>query len=759
MARRILSVLVLPYLMVALCIPALGQAAKPAAKAGGFKPDDKVEVREGDEWSAATIVKQEGRKILIRYEDGTEEWVTSDRLRQPGVAGKAPAAADKPAGPAKPVAPAKPAVKEQFAVGAKIEVKDHSSWDPATIKNRDGDLYLVATDRFPTQFHWKWAHVSGVRKIGSSKEGPSRAKTVGVHNQSIDKARLEARKAFANIEEELAADATRGDKAASPFAAAPYDKPISDVKFDKVNDLLAAGAPAKLGVFDPLPAAAAKLSGKPVTIKGKGEWPKESVETVLIGGGKGVVPHYSGSASDMRTLRIELLDLAGGKNVGMIKADPLSKPMALSPSGNRMAGVAHGFHSGTRKRVDIFELAPGATELEHLISFTPYVTSEYHWKDVEWVSFADDDHLMTCTWQGDLICWDPAKATALWRIKTADGTYPVVSPGARQVAVLTDQGITIIDAIAGKVLCVAEGRRSSGSVAFSPDGKRLIGLSGRTVFGWDLEKGAALPEIGLPMASHGDVIPLSARFVLIGGSDLLDLDKKVVVWRYTKGGSNVFFHAGRCWMLTGGHRAEQTVLSSSVLPHANAVKMADTVKIGEGLLVKPGSAVALSVTLEATPEQQQKIAAAITEQLQKLGIKVDPASPIKLIARTETGKTTEQEYQRRGIGNPFSRETEKVTVTEKITRIFFEHEGKVAWESRTSSGAPMFVQAKEGETIGQAVQAASQFNVSFLESVRVPAYVPAPIEKPWLGTSAWTTNGVGKDELAARPAAAGDGLD
>jgi hypothetical protein len=87
----------------------------------------------------------------------------------------------------------------------------------------------------------------------------------------------------------------------------------------------------------------------------------------------------------------------------------------------------------------------------------------------------------------------------------------------------------------------------------------------------------------------------------------------------------------------------------------------------------------------------------------------------------------------------------------------------------------MFVNAKQGQTIGQAVQAASVFNVRFLESVRVPAYVPAVSDTPWLGESTWTIKGVGNDRrivqalpkapvgggaaAAAAPATKGDGLD
>jgi hypothetical protein len=173
----------------------------------------------------------------------------------------------------------------------------------------------------------------------------------------------------------------------------------------------------------------------------------------------------------------------------------------------------------------------------------------------------------------------------------------------------------------------------------------------------------------------------------------------------------------------------------------------------------------LSVAIEAPPDQQQRIVAAMTDQLARAGIKVNPNSPIKLNARTEQGRTTQQTYQVREFGRPFNRGTETVSVTEKITRVYFEIDGKVAWESRTSSGgAPMFVHSRQGQTINDAVQAGNQFNAAFLESVRVPPYVPRPNDAPWLGESAWGLSGIGKDRLNPQPpapaaAAAGDGLE
>lgn len=67
MTRRLRHTFVLLCVGLALSAggvaTALGQAAANASRqTTTFKPDQEVEVREGDEWSPATILKREGRK-------------------------------------------------------------------------------------------------------------------------------------------------------------------------------------------------------------------------------------------------------------------------------------------------------------------------------------------------------------------------------------------------------------------------------------------------------------------------------------------------------------------------------------------------------------------------------------------------------------------------------------------------------------------------------------------------------------------------
>lgn len=105
-------------------------AAAPVLMAAEFHTNEKVEVREGDSWSHATVLKKEGRKYFIHYADSSssdDEWVWESRMRLSGTGGDGPGAAATPsaasdvspaaaatpaAPPAASPAPATPAVPE-----------------------------------------------------------------------------------------------------------------------------------------------------------------------------------------------------------------------------------------------------------------------------------------------------------------------------------------------------------------------------------------------------------------------------------------------------------------------------------------------------------------------------------------------------------------------------------------------------------------------------------------------------------------------
>jgi hypothetical protein len=321
---------------------------------------------------------------------------------------------------------------------------------------------------------------------------------------------------------------------------------------------------------------------------------------------------------------------------------------------------------------------------------------------------------------------------------------PALSPGGKQVAILTSDALVVLDALTGKALCSIPQSRPVRQLAFTPDGKRVVGSDGAGVVSyWDLSRGEWGGDIGV--GARGEAVPANGRFVLVGGTDLLDLDKKIVVWQYTGAQSNdAHAFGGRCFVVTDKDR--RTVLVAASLPNASALKLADKLAFGQALALRPGGSVALNITVEGPEDQRQRIAAALTEQLRQSGIRIDPASPVKLYARTETGKTNTQTYEVRKFGS-FETKTETVSTTEKLTKLGFEFNGKVVWETVSSTGAflPPMVMTTGGKSINETVQEQTKYNAGWLESVRLPNYLPVPTDQPWTGASHWTVQGVADD--------------
>lgn len=722
--------------IVLLSGQALGQATT-------FAPDQKIEVREGDEWSNATVVKREGRKYQIKYEDGTEEWVTADRLRATGAgdagdaakpadgAGSAPNAAT----PAKPSAPKGPP-QPSFPVsnGMKLESKWGGSWREAVVKQKSANGWILV-NYTPGPF-LEWVEPWRLRKIGDKTDAIPYARP----NDTLHKPEPPPKQAPG----EKPAEEKRND----PFAPKAYDKPVTDAKIDNAEDILPTGGAKALTQFDAIPETP-KLQERAYVLRGKQERGSGGPADVLFAGTRAMAVYTSGHGGDAKTAQVETIDLAGGKNMGTSEFDPLSNPIAMSASGKRVLGRAHGFFGGTRNRVDLFDV-PTSGAPKHVISFVPYLPQSDTGKsgvDVDWAAFLDDDHILTCSNGGMLVLWDAPKATATWRVPVLGRAMPALSPGGKQLAVMTSDGLVILDPLTGKALCSIDGSRQVDSLSFTPDGKRVVGSTGTIISSWDLEKGEMAGDIGMPMnGARGNVVAASPTTVLVGGTDLLDLERKCVIWRYMGAGAadGASAFGGRCWAIV--RDGDRTLLTAASLPHPAAEQAARTVGV-QSLLVKPGDTVSLEVAIEGTPEQQKKIADAITAQLRRNGIGVAAGQPVKLIARTEQGKTESRTYERRNFGGfgPPSRETETVSVTEKITRIYFEANGQVAWENRTVSTAPWMVNSKQGESIGSAVNAASSFNLQFLESVRVPVYVPQPAETVGFGQSRWSMGGVKDD--------------
>ena len=734
---------------------ARGTAPAAAGTAGAYKPGQAVEVREGQAWSAAKVTKREGRKYQVRRADGTEAWVTADQLRPAGSGRgdgeRTPAATRKgaakgAAGKAEAGAPNGDKA-EAFASGARVEVAHKGTWQAATVKRRDGDLYLVALEHRDRERLWYWVTARSVRRAGSDKAlPPAGFEGVMVGADSVELARLKAERQLGAPEPESAEATTAPAKPGGLSTGSREALAIAPAAFD--------AAPRRLAEFDPAPAPG-KVARDAIPVKAG------TSNQLVIAGSRALVVTTRGNLTEAS----ELVDLAAGRSLGRVRdGEGLIKPFAYAPA----AGVVLGRHYGEKdsdgmRHLDVHTIRPSAPPtLRPVVSFEPFWRENYAQVDFAAFVGGGGDHVVTFNDGGLLVVWEAAAKSAIWRTDGQRYVLPAVSPGGRQVAVLGAAGLAVHDAMTGAPLCRVPGGGVTSALAFTPDGKRVVGLGKRIVMCWDLAAGTRMPDIALPAEPGwpGGVQPIDNRFVLVGGGDLLDLDKKLVVWNYRFGENDrsgpPVVHGGRCWFLTGYQKDTRT-LSGVALPHPAARAAADAIAPGQGLLLAPGGRVRLTVELEAAPELRQQIVEALTERLRQQEITVDPDSRLTLAARTVPGKVAEVTYYVEGPRNQFNvrHSVAKVAhVQEKNTRLSIEFDGQVAWERVTVCPIPFeFGKPKPALKPGEAYVSSYRYDPSYLLTAPVPSFVPVPVA--WAGGSRWSAGGVTDERRPQPPPPAG----
>jgi hypothetical protein len=144
---------------------------------------------------------------LQRLQEQVEK--TKEQVERRGGHRKKQGDEDKPPSNSKSKPTSKPATtpkkgRDNFAVGAKVQAKQASTWKPALIKVRDRDLYLVVYDDEKERAAWEWVHVGIVRKVGSDKEWPEPGAGVRVGDSTVPKAKEQAVKDLANLQGKLA---------------------------------------------------------------------------------------------------------------------------------------------------------------------------------------------------------------------------------------------------------------------------------------------------------------------------------------------------------------------------------------------------------------------------------------------------------------------------------------------------------------------------------------------------------------------------
>ncbi len=441
--------------------------------------------------------------------------------------------------------------------------------------------------------------------------------------------------------------------------------------------------------------------------------------------------------------QVVCFDLKRGKVLGTLTLPEGMYVADLSPSGLRMLVRGDRFSMRVSKDASMRDLMGDQSEQVYLwglgdgpakqvAAWQPYSGTR---AGITMTAFLDDNHVVTAGGRQSMIVWETAEQKAVYSVALSPACVPAVSPGGKQIALASKEGIFVIDANSGTPLAKLPGE-PVGYMQFSfrSDGRQLAAAAGGRLQVWDLEKGTRIREIRFTgWISSRPLTWVGPEHILVNGTDLVDLQRRVVLWRYQwqglpPAGATV---AGLYWTFIADVMRGQRALVAMKLPHPVAVQAAERLAPESILAVKPGSEVSVQVSVAASAEEQQAIRNALVRQLEENGVRVVDGGKLVLKAGTGQGETVDVTY-RSQMGRGGGGSTQ---VTEQVSTLAMTEGGHVLWQVQQVKGAPMFVQRTQDESLDSAIAKKLKPSVEFFLNIPIPKYAARPGKDGTYGTS------------------------
>jgi hypothetical protein len=433
--------------------------------------------------------------------------------------------------------------------------------------------------------------------------------------------------------------------------------------------------------------------------------------------------------------RMETANLRQRKSLGSTNVVGGAKQCYLSPSGSRALIVAEeGFHNA-KARLDVWSMK-GAKPVEE-ITWWPFASAKDQWfaNEIVWADWIDDDQLLVVNGAGTTVLWrlDSKKARAIYQIDANGRCTPSLSPGRAYMALATPRGVEIYRAINGEILARMEDvRPGTGQVAFNNDCTKLACVSGKSIYIWNAGTGKLERDFDCTNLHQGEVTWLDNDHLLVGGTDVVDIPHRLILWRYEPTNMPAVSRGAWRWLVMSSNNILGLVPTKVLQPEVlAAAKGLDPDSL---LALKPGAKVSLDVQVGG--EDQQKAESALRRALEQNGIKVVPDSPLRMSARIVTGQSETKEY---GTGFFNRQNVEQVTATSKHYEVELTVDGQSVWKNTSviqSGGSPPVIWMKAGETGQQALDRENaERSAYFSFSMAIPRYVVQPKYAGPLGTS------------------------
>ncbi|HYO24807.1 MAG TPA: SHD1 domain-containing protein [Lacipirellulaceae bacterium] len=500
--------------------------------------------------------------------------------------------------------------------------------------------------------------------------------------------------------------------------------PLAPVDFRSIRRIVSLGGSEGTFAPDPAPSGPPEWTPRPLGLN-----PRTGFFEKLVGmsfaprAARAMVAHRGGAGIHDDQSRVEICDLKSGRVTAMLPGPRNLKLAALSPSGTRLATISE-VETFTDGPLQVWEI--GDSELKPLKSWN--VIAGEHQRRLEWLGWADDEHIMTVDHNG-LTMWSAEKPAGVYHIPGRVREAPALSPGGKQLALGTDKGFSLHDVASGELLTriPMENPGFATRVAFSPSGKLLAATGSSIVAVYDAATGKKLTEVYAAAADgmNRGLCFVDEEHVLVGGSDLIHLPSQVTVWKYEHNAESTQPLAGRVWYIFGSHGDDTVSLLPFKIPHPAVKPVGDSELIlrpGDQIAIETEIAVDLGVDSTGAP-----ISAAdqLKQALQGAGFSVVESSNKRLIGRSMPGETKEISYS---VFGAFGQE-QKTSYTQRVFELELLVDGEVVWRRRRVQEAPHHLRLEENESVDQAVQRLMRMDVGFFRSTIPSRILPTAAEQ------------------------------
>ena len=673
-----------------------------------------IEVREGDTWSKVKVVAVEGRRVQVRYDDGTEEWIGPDRLR-PGAGGPG---ADAPSTelPAVSSASAPCAASRAFAVSQAVEIKRSGKWHAAQVRELSKGWLLVAEDG--GNHEKRWIEPWDIRVPGSAYD--------------IDSGGTESWPAQLGQVAPQKPPAKSPPSSGDPFTVVPEDqRPVTaddlttkfeTVSFDNAHESVPTTQPsARIPTSQPAGEFAAwPLHGPNLRLGAILTCPGNSKIAVASFPGTFDRPTVvirtnllSHAQLDTRSLHIPDIHVMAAANDG----DLLMTTFDWDKKLQLWKWDGHGYKLALNLQVDPDSFA-----------------------HISYSEFVSPDRAIVGSTGGSIYLLDLDRKHVLASTKSVKTAAIYLHPSGQLLGVITPSNTALI-LNTSDFSTVAEfpDAGNTSNVSIDPTGQfaayptstgvvRIVKIADKTELG----------TVAVGAAFKGTIDLVDDKFLLIDHSVAYDVKSGIPIWLY-KMPREVLARplANGQFILAapGNNMASIAVVSIPDQVGRSAMKSANAAKF----LLKPGAAIKVDADFGPFGEDRDKAAANVNEVIKSAGMTVsENDEAFHLTMSLASGPTQKRDYAPGFFVNPHDRVIQTVDVPSNILTATLNYKGAPVWSQTIGFSAGDYIQRDEKRSFQDVANDAAKPRADALKDLHLPSYLPAgakPGEPAALGSS------------------------